>query len=40
MEKNRYRIKVPGIHGAGCIRRGEQVAGGEKAWMGYPGEAL
>ena len=36
MEKNRYRIKVPGIHGAGCIRRVERVAGVEKAWMGYP----
>lgn len=40
MEKNRYRIKVPGIRCAGCIRTVEralgQVAGVEKARVDYP----
>jgi len=40
VEKNRYRIKVPGIHCAGCIRTVEaalsQVAGVEKARVDYP----
>ncbi|GAB5601715.1 hypothetical protein FJNA_02390 [Thermus sp. FJN-A] len=39
MEKNRYRIKVPGIHCAGCIRAVEtalsRVEGVEKVRVDY-----